>query len=172
MYNQKFNFDDVFSLMQKSFPKNEYRTYENQKKLLTNKYYKIIPYFGNENEFLAFAAVWEFESFKFVEHIAVSEKCRGMGIGSKIMRDIIEKSDTDIILEIEPPNDEISIKRLSFYERLGFKINEYPYLQPPFTKNGKPIPLKILSYPQTIDEQKFKKIKKIIYSNVYDKSEF
>ncbi|MDO4199988.1 MAG: GNAT family N-acetyltransferase [Clostridia bacterium] len=172
MYNQKFNFDDVFSLMQKSFPKNEYRTYENQKKLLTNKYYKIIPYFGNENEFLAFAAVWEFESFKFVEHIAVSEKCRGMGIGSKIMRDIIEKSDTDIILEIEPPNDETSIRRLRFYEKLGFKCNEYQYFQLPLNNSDMPTPLKILSYPKTINEEQFKKIKETIYANVYGKSEF
>lgn len=172
MDNTKFSFDDVFSLMQKSFPKNEYRTYENQKKLLSNKYYKIIPYFGAENEFLAFAAIWEFDSFTFVEHIAVSEKCRGMGIGSKIMRDIINHSETDIILEIEPPNDEISVKRLGFYEKLGFKSNDYPYLQLPLNKNDKPLPLKILIYPQKLDEQKFKEIQKVIYSNVYGKGEF
>ena len=172
MDNKKFSFDDVFSLMQKSFPKNEYRSYENQKKLLNNKYYKIIPYFGNKNELLAFAAVWEFVFFKFVEHIAVSEKYRGMGIGSKIMRDITEKSNSDIILEIEPPVDERSVKRLKFYEKLGFKLNDYPYLQPPLNKNDKPIPLKILSYPQTIGEEKFRKIQKIIYQNVYEKIKF
>lgn len=172
MYNQEFNFDDVFSLMQKSFPKNEYRTYENQKKLLENPHYRIIPYFGEGNEFLAFAAIWDFDFFKFVEHIAVSEKCRGMGIGSKIMRDITENSGIDVVLEIEPPVDETSVKRLKFYEKLGFKCNDYAYLQPPLNKNDKPIPLKILSYPQTIGEQKFKKIQKIIYSNVYGKKEF
>ena len=36
MNKENFSFDDVFSLMQKSFPRNEYRTYENQKKLLKN----------------------------------------------------------------------------------------------------------------------------------------
>lgn len=172
MKDKKFNFDDVFSLMQKSFPKNEYRTYANQQKLLQNKYYRIIPYFGSKSEFLAFAAVWEFDSFKFVEHIAVSEKCRGMGIGSKIMSDIIQKSNTDIILEIEPPIDEISKKRLHFYEKLGFKLNDYPYMQLPLNKNDKPITLKILSYPQGLDEEKFKKIQRTIYLNVYGKSEF
>ena len=30
----KINFEDVFNLMQESFPETEYRTYENQKKLL------------------------------------------------------------------------------------------------------------------------------------------
>lgn len=171
MNNKKFNFDDVFSLMQKSFPKNEYRSYEGQKRLLENPHYKIIPYFGGDNELLAFAGVWEFDFFKFVEHIAVSEKCRGMGIGSKIMRDIIEKSDVDIILEIEPPVDEITTKRLRFYEKLGFKYNDFEYFQLPLNKNDRPIPLKILSYPQTLDAQKFEKIKRIIYSNVYGKSE-
>lgn len=167
MGNEKFSFDDVFSLMQKSFPKNEYRTYENQKKLLKNPHYKITPYFGSGSELLAFAAVWKFDFFKFVEHIAVSENCRGMGIGSKIMRDIIEKSDTDIVLEIEPPIDEMTAKRLRFYEKLGFKCNDFKYFQLPLNKNDKPIPLKILSYPQTLDATKFEKIKEIIYSNVY-----
>ena len=171
MNSKKFDFDDVFSLMQKSFPKNEYRSYENQKKLLENKYYKIIPYFGSNSELLAFAAIWEFAFFKFVEHIAVSKKCRGMGIGSKIMRDIIEKSDADVILEIEPPIDETSKKRLHFYEKLGFKCNDFQYFQLPLNKNDKPMPLKILSYPQAINEEKFKKIQEIIYSNVYGKSE-
>lgn len=162
-----YNFDEIFLLMQESFPKNEYREYKKQKDLLKNPHYKILPYFGENNQLLAFAAIWDFESFVFVEHIAVSKQCRGMGIGSKIMHGIIEKSNTNVILEIEPPVDDISKKRLHFYEKLGFKMNEYQYFQMPLNENDKPIPLKILSFPQKLSASKFEKFKKIIYLNVY-----
>lgn len=163
-------FNQVFKLMQKSFPKNEYRNYENQRKLLQNPHYNISPYFNDKNELIAFIAVWDFSSFKFVEHIAVSEACRGMGIGTKIMEDLLKSSRSDVILEIEPPKDEVTIKRLHFYERLGFRLNEFPYFQLPLNRGDKKIPLCILSYPQKITEQKFENIKNTIYSNVYSEN--
>lgn len=170
MNSTKFEFNDIFELMQEAFPKNEYRNYNKQKELLENPHYKIIPYFGENNRLLAFAAIWEFEQFSFVEHIAVSKLCRGMGIGSKIMNDIIQKANTDVVLEIEPPNDEIGTKRLHFYEKLGFKLNEYQYLQLPLNENDTPTPLKILSYPQKLPKSKFEDYKKILYANVYGKN--
>ena len=170
MNTTKFDFNDVFALMREAFPKNEYRNYERQKALIENPYYKIIPYFGSDKNLIAFAAIWDFQSFKFVEHIAVGKQCRGMGIGSKIMQDIIENANSEVILEIEPPNNETSIKRLHFYEKLGFKLNDYEYFQPPLNENDKPIPLKIMSYSQKISEQKFEEFKNTIYSNVYAKN--
>ena len=37
-------FDRVFSIMEDSFPSDEYRTYEEQKKLLLNKKYDIYTF--------------------------------------------------------------------------------------------------------------------------------
>ena len=162
------NFDEIYDLMEEAFPESEYRTYENQKKLFEKKEYKVITEKNEDGEIIAFLAYWKFKEFYFIEHIAVSSKCRGGGIGSKIMRRFIESANMPIILEIEPPIDEISNKRRSFYEKLGFKFCEYEYFQMPLRENTKPMRLNIMSYPSLISKIDFERFKKIIYENVYD----
>ena len=41
-------FDRIFSIMENSFPSDEYRTYEEQKKLLLNKKYDIYTFIIKE----------------------------------------------------------------------------------------------------------------------------
>ena len=36
------------------------------------------------------------------------------------------------VLEIEPPEDELTCRRLRFYERLGFRANDFPYTHPSY----------------------------------------
>lgn len=163
----KINFEDVFNLMQESFPETEYRTYENQKKLLQDQRYEIIEFRDDAKNLIAFIAVWNFETFCFIEHLAVSSKCRGMGIGSKIMKDFIAKSNSKIILEIEIPSDEISKKRFKFYEKLGFKMNHSEYAQPPLRKGAPAVKLNILSYPEKLSIKEFENIQNKLYSDVY-----
>ena len=64
------DFDAVYKIMEKSFPGDEYRTYDEQKELLNTQNYRI--YVCRQNSLIvAFAAVWEFHRFLFVEHLAV-----------------------------------------------------------------------------------------------------
>ena len=84
------------------------------------------------------------------------------------MRRFIESANMPIILEIEPPVDEISNKRRSFYEKLGFKFCEYEYFQMPLRENMYPMRLNIMSYPILVSITDFERFKKIIYENVYD----
>ena len=164
------NFDEIYDLMEEAFPESEYRTYENQKKLFEKKEYKVITEKNEDGEIIAFLAYWKFKEFYFIEHIAVSSKCRGGGIGSKIMRRFIESANMPIILEIEPPIDEISNKRRSFYEKLGFKFCEYEYFQMPLRENMDPMRLNIMSYPILVSITDFERFKKKIYENVYEVS--
>ncbi len=162
-------FDQVFKLMQNSFPKSEYRTYENQKKLIQKKEYNLITKKDENNNVIAFISIWNLEGFNFVEHLAVSPACRGMGMGTKIMEEIIQASkNKNIILEIEPPCDEITDKRLRFYEKLGFKLNDYEYYQPSMQKNQKQLKLNLMSYPNPLNEDEFEKIKNCLYEKVYN----
>ncbi len=162
-------FDQVFKLMQNSFPKSEYRTYENQKKLIQKKEYNLITKKDENNNVIAFISIWNLEDFNFVEHLAVSPACRGMGMGTKIMEEIIQASkNKNIILEIEPPCDEITDKRLRFYEKLGFKLNDYEYYQPSMQKNQKQLKLNLMSYPNPLNEDEFEKIKNCLYEKVYN----
>ena len=52
-----------------------------------------------------------------------------------------------VILEIDPPVDDISIRRLHFYERLGFVANPYQYIHPSFRKPFTPHRLVLMSIP-------------------------
>ena len=66
------DFDQVYTLMEESFPKDEYRDYQKQKELFQNPEYQIlieksrVP--GNQSIF----AAWEFETFIYVEHFLQS----------------------------------------------------------------------------------------------------
>ena len=161
------HFEEVFKLMEKSFPKNEYRAKENQKKLLKNPMYKLDVKTDESGKTIAFIASWNFPKFLFIEHLAVDPSCRGKGMGSKIMKDFINNSKKPIVLEIEIPNDEISIKRKNFYEKLGFKLNNHEYYQLPLRKEDKPMKLNLMSYPNEIPDETFEIIENIIQSYVY-----
>ncbi len=163
----KTEFDKVFGLMQKSFPESEYRPYEKQLKLLEMEEYKIYSKHSENGELIAFIALWNFPEFVFIEHLAVSPLCRGMGVGTKIMKEIIENYSKPIVLEIEPPKDEITIKRYHFYERLGFNICNYEYYQKPLRKGQNPLRLNLMSYPIKLDEQTFDTIKKYLQNRTY-----
>ena len=163
-------FDDIFSLMKISFPENEYRTYEDQKMLLEKEEYKLIIKENEKGETVAFIALWSAPEFDFIEHFAVSPECRGGGVGSKMMKNLMQNTNKPIILEIEVPCDEMSIKRLRFYERLGFKLNKQEYYQLPLRENAKPLKLNLMSYPEKLNDEQFESIKQYLHSDVYESS--
>ena len=55
-----------------------------------------------------------------------------------------------VILEIDPPVDDISIRRQHFYERLGFITNPYEYIHPSFRRPSNPHQLILMSYPTAL----------------------
>ncbi|MDF9410550.1 GNAT family acetyltransferase [Brevibacillus laterosporus] len=54
----------------------------------------------------------------------------------------------DIILEIDPPVESISIRRKNFYMRLGFMENHYQHKHPAYRKQNVPHELVIMSFPR------------------------
>ncbi len=158
-------FDKMFSIMEKSFPLDEYRPYDEQKDLFKNEYYKV--YVEKDDVIKGFIALWEFDEFFFVEHFAVDPDFRNAGIGAKILKEIAALTDKPFCLEVEPPNEEITKRRIGFYERNGFFLNEYPYIQPPISKGKHPIPLMIMSSEKRLSEEEFLKIKTTLYKEVY-----
>ena len=60
-----------------------------------------------------------------------------------------------VILEIDPPIDEVSISRKGFYERSGFAENPYPHIHPPYHKKNSGHDLLIMSYPVKITQTEY-----------------
>ncbi|MFQ7174872.1 MAG: hypothetical protein ACLRQF_24210 [Thomasclavelia ramosa] len=67
--------------------------------------------------------------------------------------------------------DNISIKRLHFYENVGFKLNDYPHVHPAYRLEYKGHELKVLSYPQGISLHVFKIFRQYLNDTVMKYSE-
>lgn len=89
---------------------------------------------------------WNVGAFRYVEHLAVSPAQRGRNMGSRILSAFCRRVGR-VVLEIDPPEDEISIRRKHFYERLGFVANPYEYVHPSFRRPFHPHRLVLMSCP-------------------------
>ena len=155
------DFPEIYRIMQASFSDDEYRPYDEQLALFEEPEYRIyyMP--------AGFLAVWEFESFIYIEHFAVDPALRNSGTGSAMLQELVKQYQKPICLEVELPEDELTRRRIGFYERNGFVFNEYPYIQPPISKGKSPVPLRIMTYRSEITREEFQKMKEILYSRVY-----
>ena len=143
----------VFDKMITAFPYEERRDYSDQKECLENKHFKFFEIYDCDLA-VGFTALWVFENFVFIEHIAIDEDKRGSGYGSKAIELIKEKYNKPLILEAEAPVTEQQIKRIKFYNRLGFNVNSFNYTQPSY-HGGEGVPLLILSYPNKLTDEEF-----------------
>ena len=155
------DFPEICRIMQASFSDDEYRPYDEQLALFEEPEYRIyyMP--------AGFLAVWEFESFIYIEHFAVDPALRNSGTGSAMLQELVKQYQKPICLEVELPEDELTRRRIGFYERNGFVFNEYPYIQPPISKGKSPVPLRIMTYRSEITREEFQKMKEILYRRVY-----
>ena len=155
------NFPEIYRIMQASFSDDEYRPYDEQLALFEEPEYRIyyMP--------AGFLAVWEFESFIYIVHFAVDPALRNSGTGSAMLQELVKQYQKPICLEVELPEDELTRRRIGFYERNGFVFNEYPYIQPPISKGKSPVPLRIMTYKSEITREEFQKMKEILYRRVY-----
>lgn len=161
---KKQDFDRVYAIMEQSFPSDEIRPYAEQKKLLDNPVYSIYQ----TEQRNAFIAVWEFDDFVFIEHFAVGKEYRNTGLGGKMLGEFLEKQKKIVCLEVELPETELAKRRIGFYERNGFFLNEYEYFQPPISKGKNVVPLMIMTSNSKIEEDMFNKIRYTLYKEVYD----
>ncbi len=161
-------FDQVYSLMENSFPSDEYRSYEEQKKLFEHPEYSIYVAHDLKNGAIeAFVAIWQFLDFVYIEHFAVHKTLRGQGIGSGILQEVIRMSEKQICLETELPETDIAKRRIAFYKRNGFFLNSYPYMQPPMSEGKQEVPLAVMTSKEHIAKDRFEKIRAVLYQKVY-----
>lgn len=160
------DFDQVFALMEQSFPEDERRPFAEQKELLNNPVYKIYG-LREKQAVIAFAAVYQFDTFTFIEHLAVAPSHRNQGLGALILQKLGKISTARICLEVEPPETEMATRRIGFYQRNGFSLCPCPYVQPAISKGRTPVPLQIMSTNGALDEAEFEAVKKVLYEKVY-----
>ncbi|MCD7839340.1 MAG: GNAT family N-acetyltransferase, partial [Erysipelotrichaceae bacterium] len=145
------------------------REYDWMKEIYEQKKFKIYGYL-QEEQLLGVITLWEFDEFHYIEHFAVDESYRGQGIGSKIIEDMKLLSDKPLVLEVEEIVDNITQKRVHFYEKHDFVLSSYHFIQPPLRDNAKDVPLIYMSYPALLDNDMYDKIYIELKNKVYSRS--
>lgn len=171
-----YDFNKIYAIFEDSFRIDEIRKYENQKKLLKNKNYHLLGEFDSDR-LIAVMAYWELKDYYFIEHLATVSDRRNEGIGKKMLLEFISKVNKSIVLEVELPscsqykyNDDYQVKRIGFYERIGFHYNDFPYIQPSIDEGREEIPLALMTYPNNLGTaSEFNICKNQIYSVVYQR---
>ena len=99
---------------------------------------------GASGPFLGLLTTWHFGDFIYIEHFALAPQYRSRGYGSIALRKFIQEHPCPVILEAEPPTDALTRRRVQFYERNGFTLYDYPYVQPPYTPERNPVVLRLM----------------------------
>ena len=174
-YNNRMSeerFAEFFALMEQAFPANERHTAKGHLAEFDAPEFHSICYAPDMLH--GFINYWQLDGFVYVEHFAVQPELRGQGIGAALMAELRKRvGDVPLVLEAEPPQDSaIAQRRIAFYERLGFRLNPYDYVQPAMAEGESPVPLVIMSSPEALTETEFIAIRDTMYRIVYSPAYF
>lgn len=114
---------------------------------------------------------WDFGDFIYGEHFATLPELRGQGLGTIALEDLkLRHSGRPVIIEVEHPTDELTTRRIQFYERRGLIGHDTPYVQPPYRWTDTPTPMKLMSY-GTLAQVDLTPFIQTIYREVYGVTE-
>lgn len=77
---------------------------------------------------------WNLGDFLYLEHLATFPELRNRRIGGKVLSYMEQHYPTLQLLEVEPPTDELTRRRVAYYERNGFCVLNRSYVQPPYSQ--------------------------------------
>lgn len=161
-------FDSAYPILKQNFPLTERRDYKGQRAILNCKDYRLFL-FKKDGKVLGIAGVWVLKNVNFIEHFAVEREFQNKGIGSKILNLLSKQLTGAVCLEVEPPQNSEQERRINFYKRNGFYLNDYFYMQPEYGPKYPAIQLKIMSQKKPLTREEFVKVVNDIYFYVYKK---
>lgn len=158
----------VVALYEAAFPPEERRPTEAWKELAGQSEQFRLLALADADRLTGFISYWDFEYFVYVEHFAVSPQVRGCGWGQQIFKLLqSETGGRPIVLEVEPPETALAVRRIGFYERLGLTLSNVPYMQPPYRPAGEWLKLLLMSTDEDFLGSNADRVKSGIYARVY-----
>ncbi|MBE5784199.1 MAG: GNAT family N-acetyltransferase [Clostridiales bacterium] len=148
-------FETAISLYQESFPFHEQREEKSQRSIMAHPNYHFLALFDERNAFVGLILCWETERLIYVEHFCILPALRNRGFGSRALKLLLDNG-KPVILEIDPPVDDISRRRKGFYERCDFAANHYPHIHPPYHEGHAGHALVVMSAPEPISEETYR----------------
>jgi len=138
-------------IYEESFPENERRIYRNTYDLedfILSKdgQFSILGAYEGDT-LIGFISYWDFDSRHYIEHFAMDPAKRGANIGGRMLDTFIERVSPDILIEVERPVDDITRRRIGFYERHGFRLHpDVDYVQPPYSPGQEGLPMLLMTH--------------------------
>ena len=160
----KYNID----ILTNSFPNDEYRDLKELKYYSNKKNNFTCNIIIKDENPIGIMHYWNFKDFIYIEHFAIEKKHRNKKMGTKVLQKFIQEAKKNIVLEVEPPEDKMSKKRIEFYSRLGFNLHHKKYIQPPYKSNSISLDMKLMTYGDIDIDEKFNKIVNTLYLEVYN----
>lgn len=149
IFNRIQSSEDIFiqqmlQLYESAFPQEERRHKSALlKKIIEEPRFSCNAILSDDKSFLGLFNYWDFGRFCYVEHFAIEPNIRNNGIGNKVMSAFLNEHPI-CILEAELPTEDLSKRRLSFYNRLNFNVIKTDYKQPSYHNDGKLYPMYLL----------------------------
>ena len=170
-----------------SFPCNERRDTEAQRNNVDSRANFHCLLAEDDGKAVAFITYWHFGDFCYGEHLATDPACRNKGYGAQILSTLHSKLSLlpskpstfnsqlstltppmPFVLEVEMPADDLSRRRIAFYERNGFTLwRDCAYMQPPYRPEDAPLPMLLMVKGNLSPEQGFPRVRQTIHREVY-----
>lgn len=160
--------DYMERLLTASFPPDEYRDLVELRHHTDNRanFYNNIILDGSTP--IGLVTYWDFGDFCYIEHLAIDPGQRNGGYGKKLLTHLSELLKRPIVLEVEPPTEEMAQRRINFYKRQGFVLWEKEYVQPPYRKDSKELPMYLMASGGLDCEKDFERVRAKLHQEVYN----
>ncbi len=150
-----------------SFPADERREFTQVVRLLRENRAFHLTLLALDSQPVGFISHWQWSHFAYIEHFAVDPTLRGSGYGAKGLQLLLQQLGSPVVLEVEPPTDEWSCRRVNFYRRLGFELCSRPYIQPPYSPDKQSVALLLMSYGAMNLDSNFDTVVAQLHGKVY-----
>ncbi|MDR2129667.1 MAG: GNAT family N-acetyltransferase [Odoribacteraceae bacterium] len=136
--------EQVIPLYEEAFPPVERRDAGQLQRVIekrTNLYFNAIV---EGAEPVGLLAYWDLQDFYYIEHLALFVAYRGRSIGTRVLEEVARCLVGIRLLEVEPPADPASERRVAYYERNGYRVLTRDYMQPSYDGKREGCPMWIM----------------------------
>lgn len=166
---QDKGWNEAQTLYHASFPPKELRSDADHLRALADEAFEADGIW-RDDECVGILYWWRLDNGSaYIEYLAVDPQLRGERIGSQVLTDFCR--DRRVILEIDPPEEEIAVRRLHFYERVGFCKNPQLYIHPSYNLPFTPHRLVLMSYPTRLGREEARRFADFVRTRVMHYSE-
>lgn len=160
----------LIAVYEESFPVEERRDIPHLRYLIENResmYFNAIECDGGVAGLFVY---WKLDGFYYLEHLAVYAEMRNKKIGQQVLDFVRDNLHGLRILEVEHAEDEITTRRVNYYQRNGYKILDRSYIQPSYDGVHNEIALWIMGSEEGVAPELLNKYINITKEEVYFKN--